>query len=108
MTNYPYILFNKSPEQLRRVGARGGKAQARNRRLRLLAQAPVRQQTAIAADPGTETPAQQWRRWMRSFRGCVERRSERLPDVRNDGSHPWLLCPSLSAAKSCARFKIAY
>jgi hypothetical protein len=26
MTQYPYILFNKSPEQLRRQGARGGKA----------------------------------------------------------------------------------
>ena len=23
MTNYPYILFNKSPEQLRQIGARG-------------------------------------------------------------------------------------
>ena len=39
MTNYPYILFNQSPEQLRRIGARGGKAQARNRRARLTAQA---------------------------------------------------------------------
>lgn len=39
MTNsYPYILFNQSPEQLRRIGARGGKAQARNRRVRLQAQ----------------------------------------------------------------------
>jgi hypothetical protein len=34
MTNYPYILFNKSPEQLRRLGARGGKAYGRNQRLR--------------------------------------------------------------------------
>ena len=34
MTNHPYILFNKSPEQLRRLGARGGKAQGRNRRAR--------------------------------------------------------------------------
>jgi hypothetical protein len=30
MTNYPYILFNKSPEQLRRLGARGGRAYGRN------------------------------------------------------------------------------
>jgi hypothetical protein len=29
MTNFPYI-FIQSPEQLRRIGARGGKAQARN------------------------------------------------------------------------------
>jgi hypothetical protein len=42
VTNYPYILFNKSPEQLRRLGASGGKAQARNRRARL--QAPVQAQ----------------------------------------------------------------
>src|SRR3954452_1518881 len=33
-TDYPYILFNKSPEQLRRLGACGGKANARNRRAR--------------------------------------------------------------------------
>jgi hypothetical protein len=34
MTQYPYILFNQTPEQLRRIGACGGKAQARNRRAR--------------------------------------------------------------------------
>jgi hypothetical protein len=28
MTQYPYILFNKSPEQLRRLGARGGRPSA--------------------------------------------------------------------------------
>jgi hypothetical protein len=38
MTNYPYLLFNQSPEQLRRIGARGGHAQARNRRARQQAQ----------------------------------------------------------------------
>ena len=32
MHNYPYILFNKSPEQLRRLGARGGRAYGRNQR----------------------------------------------------------------------------
>ena len=26
MPDYPYILFNKSPEQLRRLGGRGGRA----------------------------------------------------------------------------------
>jgi hypothetical protein len=42
MTNYPYILFNKSPLQLRLIGARGGKACGRNHRLRrsLLATTP--------------------------------------------------------------------
>ena len=34
MTNYPYILFNKSPEQLRRLGARGGRAYGYNQRAR--------------------------------------------------------------------------
>ena len=32
MTKYPYILFNQSPEDLRRIGARGGRAHGRNRR----------------------------------------------------------------------------
>ena len=32
MTNYPHILFNKSPEQLRLLGARGGRAYGRNQR----------------------------------------------------------------------------
>jgi hypothetical protein len=32
MTNYPHILFNQSPEDLRRIGARGGRAHGRNRR----------------------------------------------------------------------------
>ena len=34
VTHYPYILFNKSPQQLRRLGACGGKANARNQRAR--------------------------------------------------------------------------
>jgi hypothetical protein len=31
---YDYLLFNQTPETLRRIGSRGGKAQARNRRAR--------------------------------------------------------------------------
>jgi|HubBroStandDraft_2_1064218.scaffolds.fasta_scaffold797539_2 hypothetical protein len=34
MTDYSYILFNKTPLQLRLLGARGGKAFGRNQRLR--------------------------------------------------------------------------
>ena len=34
MTHYPYILFNQSPEELRRIGARGGRAYGRNERRR--------------------------------------------------------------------------
>ena len=34
MTNYPYILFNKSLLQCRSLGARGGRAHGRNLRAR--------------------------------------------------------------------------
>jgi hypothetical protein len=34
MADYSHILFNKSPLQLRLLGARGGKAFGRNQRLR--------------------------------------------------------------------------
>lgn len=58
MTNYPYILFNKSPEQLRRLGARGGKAHARNRRARLQGQTPALPQIIAGIDPLAQTTAQ--------------------------------------------------
>ena len=32
MTDHPYLLFNQSPEELRRIGARGGRAHGRNQR----------------------------------------------------------------------------
>jgi hypothetical protein len=41
MTNYPHILFNKSPEQLRLLGARGGRAYGRNQRDRRARMAPA-------------------------------------------------------------------
>ena len=34
MTYYPHILFRKSPEQLRRLGARGGRVHGYNQRTR--------------------------------------------------------------------------
>jgi hypothetical protein len=41
MANNPYVLFNKSPQQLRLLGARGGKAYGRNQqRRRALMPAP--------------------------------------------------------------------
>ena len=58
MTHYPHILFNKSPEQLRRLGASGGKAQARNRRARLQAQAPALPQIIAVSGPLAQTTAQ--------------------------------------------------
>jgi len=48
MTSYPYLLFNQSPEQLRRIGARGGRAYGRNRRARLSVP-PATQQPIVAA-----------------------------------------------------------
>src|SRR5712692_469294 len=58
MTNYPYILFNQSPEQLRRIGARGGKAQARNRRARLSAPAQAQPPILAGIDPQAQTAAE--------------------------------------------------
>src|SRR5664279_3323841 len=43
---YPYALFNKSPLQLRRIGALGGKAHGRNQRAR----------RALMPTPPTGTP----------------------------------------------------
>jgi hypothetical protein len=48
MTNYPYLLFNQSPESLRRIGARGGRAYGRNRRGR---RAPEHRPPAAVARP---------------------------------------------------------
>ena len=57
MTTYPYILFNQSPEQLRRIGARGGRAYGRNRRARLSAPQTRPQQLAPAVAPPLTTAA---------------------------------------------------
>ena len=57
MTQFPYILFHQSPEDLRRIGARGGKARARNRRARLQAQTQARPHRGAVLPP-TQTTAQ--------------------------------------------------
>jgi hypothetical protein len=41
MDDYSYILFNKSPQQVRLIGARGGKAYGRNERARRAPLAPT-------------------------------------------------------------------
>ena len=51
MTNYSHILFNKSPEQLRRMGARGGKAYGRNKRARRILMPTPAQPTVPRAAP---------------------------------------------------------
>ncbi len=57
MPNYPYILFNKSPEQLRRLGARGGRAYGLNQRVRRAQMSTLPAAGALPAPPG-ETAAQ--------------------------------------------------
>src|SRR5580658_3396531 len=56
MTEFPYILFNKSPEQLRQLGARGGKAYGRNQRARRALAA-----TPPETVPPTAVPGKRWK-----------------------------------------------
>jgi hypothetical protein len=59
MSPYPYILFNQTPDTLHRIGARGGKAQARNRRARRAAlPTPTVAGPPQPPDPPRETTAQ--------------------------------------------------
>jgi hypothetical protein len=57
MPNYPHILFNKSPEELRRQGARGGRTSGRNNRARRALILTSHQPTPPRATP-TETTAE--------------------------------------------------
>ena len=68
MTTYP-ILFNLTPEQLRHIGARGGRARARNWRLR---------QRALAAGLPRPRPA----------RPPVETTAQAI--ARLEAQFPWL------------------
>ena len=52
MADYSHILFNKSPLQLRLLGARGGKAFGRNQRLRrALLPPPIPASASLPAVP---------------------------------------------------------
>ena len=70
-------LFNKTPEDLRRVGALGGRARARILRLRKARQAPVARELSR---PHEETAAEAIRRidalcpWLVAAERCVSRR----------------------------------
>jgi hypothetical protein len=85
MTNYPYLLFNKDPEQLRRIGARGGKAFGRNERARRALRPPpaaippraVRHETTRRAIARLDTQCP----WLRS----AERRSDRGGAAKDAG-----------------------
>ena len=52
MADYSYILFNKTPSQLRLLGACGGRAYGRNRRKRLAQMPPA----PAATIPGRAKP----------------------------------------------------
>jgi len=99
MTDYSYILFHKSPEQLRQLGARGGRAHARNRRLSLLAQAPARLQMPPALNPVPETPAGAIAAldaqfpWLRGAeKRKIPRRSHRSISAHHSGERPLESC----------------
>jgi hypothetical protein len=76
------ILFNKTIEQCRQLGARGGRVHARN--LRLRPSHPVTPQTLAVIHPLTETAAQASRvldaqfPWLRGAeKRCAPRRPQR-------------------------------
>ena len=57
MSEYP-ILFNKTIEQLRHIGAQGGRAHGRNWRVRQKAIPSATPQTVLPVVPPVETTAQ--------------------------------------------------
>ena len=57
MADYSYILFNKTPEQLRVLGARGGKAYGRNQRVRRALAPPQPRSVVLPAAPQETTTA---------------------------------------------------
>jgi len=75
---HPNALFNKSPVQLRRIGALGGKAYARNQRAR----------RALMPTPAAVTPL-----------GSAPRQSTAEAVAALDAQFPWLCC----AEKRCSR-----
>ena len=70
-------LFKKTPEDMRRVGALGGRARARNLRLRKARRAPI---VGELSRPHEETAAEAIRRidalcpWLVGAERCVSRR----------------------------------
>ena len=58
MTHHPYLLFNQSPEELRRIGARGGRAYGRNERARRRAQLHRPLEAVKRPVPHVETAAE--------------------------------------------------
>lgn len=75
MANYPYILFNKSPEQLRRQGAHGGRTFGRNHKARMARMTSPPQPAAPPCRYGRPR-LKPWLASTLSFVGCGVRKSE--------------------------------
>ena len=75
MTNYPYILFNKSPRQLRLIGARGGRTFGRNQRAR-------RARIAVMPVPPPASP----------LRAAPRQTTTAEAVALLDAQFPWLRC----------------
>jgi hypothetical protein len=58
MPNSAYVLFNKSPEELRRLGSRGGRAYGRNQRARRRAAEQTAPHAVPTSAPSHETAAE--------------------------------------------------
>ena len=84
MTHIPY-LFNQTIEQMRRIGARGGRTHARNWRARQLATGAGPWKTTIPDTPPQETTTQAMAvldaqfAWLRGAENPVRQRRTTLP-----------------------------
>jgi len=78
MTN-PYALFRQTPQQLRRAGARGGKATARNRRARLSGLGLLSGKRRLRGCLTARRPLLPSQPWMSNFLGYAGRRSASEP-----------------------------
>ena len=84
MTHIPY-LFNQTIEQMRRIGARGGKTHARNWRARQLAAGAGPRETIPPDTPPQETTTQAMAvldaqfAWLRGAENPVSQRRTILP-----------------------------
>ena len=84
MTHIPY-LFNQTIEQMRRIGARGGRTHARNWRARQLAAGAGPRETPIPDTPPQETTTQAMAvldaqfAWLRGAENPVRQRRTILP-----------------------------
>jgi hypothetical protein len=85
MTHIPY-LFNQTIEQMRRIGARGGKTHARNWRASQRAAGGGQRETLMPAAPPLETTTQAMAvldaqfAWLRGAEKPVRQRRTRLPN----------------------------